>query len=102
MMHVFGKCNILRFGLELIEVKGRNVQTVTFMYQHCVLPFDVREERVLLVVRVEEINWRLVFLGRFHGLALVRVERINYGSIFATIGLLSVHVRDQFYIYEAV
>ena len=45
---------------ELVEVEGRDVGTVPFVEDDCVLALDFVEQGVRLLVRVHKVHWRFI------------------------------------------
>jgi hypothetical protein len=81
---------------ELMEVEGRDVGTVPFVEDDCVLALDFVEQGVRLLVRVHKVHWRFVgstsiFQAWF--LILVRCGRVFHSfDLSASINLLPVNV----------
>ena len=88
---------------ELVEVEGRDVGTVPFVEDDCVLALNFVEQGVRLLVRVHKVHWRFIgstsiFQAWF--LILVRCSWVFYClDLSASIHLLPVYVRHKLGLY---
>ena len=82
----------------MVEKEGRDVDAIAVMEDDCVFPFHIIIERVLRIVRLEKIDWRLIWKTNFFlpciSCGCVLVSRIKNGLCPSSIHLLPIYVRD--------